>query len=255
MNDPLVSAQELWSLAPPVSGYELLVLMVAGLALLSVLRLVRLGVTRWPMSAHRRESAQRAVPVLEVLVWLLFLITAIAWLLQDFPLLRLGAIGVLALAFVGALWFWIRDYLSGLVLRGEGSLHLGSRLRVGTLDGVVREMGARSLELELAHGERVVMGYRVVREASIVRLQTSPLAGATTFAVDVPPGTSLAAAHRAAARAAMLQPWVPPASTPRTTRSEGGLQVTVRTLGPGREAEVEAAVRAAVAGLAAAPEG
>lgn len=254
MNDPIVSAPEVFSLEPSLSGYELLVLMVAGLALLSGLRLVRLAVTRWPMSEQRRESAQRAVPALEVLVWLLFLITAIAWLLQDFPLLRLGAIGALALTFVGALWFWIRDYLSGLVLRGEGSLHLGSRVRVGPLDGVVRELGARSLELELPHGERVVMGYRAVREASIMRLQTSPLAGATTFAVKVPPGASLAAAHRLAEQTAMLQSWVPPASTPRATRSEHGLQLTVRTLGAGREAEVEAAVRAAVSSLAASAE-
>lgn len=231
--------------APTVSAFELLVLFAGGLALLSGFRLVRLFSSRWPMPSELRQRYQRAVPVLEAVVWMVYLVSATAWLLQGFPLLRLLALGCLTLMLVVALWFLVRDYLGGLVLRAEGSLRVGDRVRVESMDGVVRELGVRSVVLELAHGERVVLGYRAVREAVVVRQQARLLARPSRFVVEVPADAPLAAAFRAVHRAVLLQPWVPPAATPLLDRVDGALEVTVGVLGVGRDAEIEQAVRAA----------
>ena len=238
---------------PTISAFELLLVFAGALALLSALRVLRTLVARWPMPSDRRERWQRAEPVVEAVTWLLYLVSATAWLLHEAPLLRLGVLGCLALALTVALWFWVRDYLGGLVLRAEGSVSVGDHVRVGTLDGVVRAMGARGLELDLPRGERAVLGYRVLREATVVRPHGEALAQSATFVVPLPEAVPMPALFEAVDRTLTLHGWVPPAEVPRLARVAGGLEVSVGVLVRGRDDEVVAAVRRALARLGGAP--
>ena len=237
--------------APRISPLELLFIFLGGVALYVVVRFVRWGFPLVPMSRERRASWVRVGPIAEVVLWLTYLVSVIAWTLSGYPSVRLLALGLLALVLVVAGFSVIRDYLAGVILRTEGAVEVGDVVRVGDVEGKVARFRARAVELDMAHGDRVVLPYRAVGQAAIVRRSRQRSAVRHSFVVAVPPGTPADTARHAIRRAALLCHWVPPSQDPTITAlPSGGLEVTIHAMTDVRTADVEAAVRAALAAVA-----
>lgn len=253
----LAPAEPLLGAGPAISTLEVLLVIAGGVLLFLFVRLVRWAFPLLRIAHGGLATWARIGPLAEALLWLVYLVSVIAWTLQEHHLVRLVALGVLALGVVVAIWFVIRDYLSGVILRTEGAVSVGDVVRVGEIEGQITRFRARAVELELSHGDRVILPYRALRDAPIVRRRTHRAAVRHTFSLGLPAGLGFDAARSAIRRAALLSHWVSPSHDPKiTARDRATLEVTVHALTDVRAAEVEQVVRDALRAAAepAAPE-
>jgi len=233
---------------PTITALELLLIVAGAVVLFLFVRVVRRGFTLLRRTRTSLAGWAPLGPMAEALLWLVYLVSVIAWTLKDYYLVRLGALAALALAAVIAVWFVIRDYLSGVVIRTEAAMARGDVVRIGDIEGQVLRFRARGVELELSHGDRVLLPYRVIRDAPLVRRRTHLAAVRRSFSVPVPPDLGIDATRETVRRAALLSHWVSPSHDPKVTAvDEATLEVTIHALTETRAVEVEQVVRAAVA--------
>ncbi|TNF27379.1 MAG: mechanosensitive ion channel [Deltaproteobacteria bacterium] len=238
--------------APSISPLELLFVFLGGVALFVVVRVFRWAFPLIPMTRERRARWARVGPIGEVVLWLTYLVSVLAWTLSGYPSVRLMALGFLVLVLVVGVFAVIRDYLSGVVLRSEGAVRVGDVVRVGEVEGTIARFRARAVEIDMAHGDRVVLPYRELGREAIVRRSRQRSAVRHTFTVELPAGASSEAARDTIRRAAVLCHWVPPRQEPKIAPlPSGALEVTIHAMTDLRTADVEAAVRAALVGRGA----
>ncbi|HUG40590.1 MAG TPA: mechanosensitive ion channel domain-containing protein [Longimicrobiales bacterium] len=222
-----------------------LVVAVVGAALFAAVWTLRRAGALLPL--RRRGRYRRLVPLLELGLAAAAILTAAALLLDSRPT-ALAAVSVALLALVlGAAWFAIRDLVTGAVLRAEEVYEPGQWIRVDDVDGRIREVGARTLEIEREDGTRVRIPYTGIAGAHLVRAARTEDPTGHTFTVALPPGLGpvrMLPVIRAAARncffvSATRDPQVHVTSGPAGHRYD----ITVFTLDRTFLPEVESAVR------------
>lgn len=225
-----------WVLARLVLWAGLLVLTAQGLRLL-------LKIT--PMSAARRRSLEQAFPMLELLMAVVYFVSAVQSLFRGHP--TLAAVGVLGVLF-GGLWlsrYALMDVVTGVFLRTGGSVAKGDRVRVDGIDGNVTWLGTRSLAIEMHGGEEALIPYSRLAGQSVLR--TPRIDGAYRYTFRLEAGQTPSADR--VRQLAMLCHWSSVARAPVVAVNEDGEhEVTVFALQADRGGEIEAFVRKGLRG-------
>ena len=235
-----------------LSASDVALVLAAAAALWLLGRAARWAFRLLPLGRSARARWSRFAPLVEGAVWLLFAVSALAWTLTGHPEVRLVALALVALGVVAAAWSTVRDYVSGVVLRSEGTLAVGDAVRVGEVEGLVTRLGGRAVELELPRGDRLVLPYHRVGASAVVRRTRARAAHtyAHTFTVAVPAALTPEVARQRVRRVVLTSHGVPPRHPPKIALAGSGhLEVTLHTLTDTRAAEVEGAVRAALSAL------
>jgi small-conductance mechanosensitive channel len=228
-----------------------LALAVGLLVLAAAVWALRYLATLLPMGRRRRARFGRLVPLLEVVLAVAAILAIAAFILAARPTALGGVVVGLVAVLLGASWFAVRDVVTGAVLRAEDAYEPGQWLRVDHVDGRVRTVGARTLELEREDGTRVRIPYTRLAGALLVRAGGTEDPSGHTFTVELPP--EMAPVHilpiiRSAARncffvSATRDPQIHVTSGPDGHRYD----VTVFTLDRTFLPEVESAVRRRIA--------
>ena len=222
-----------------------IVLAVAAATLIAIVWVLRRVGALLPL--RRRSAYHRLVPLLEVGLAAIAILAA-AVVLLGARANALTAVSVVLLALLlGAAWFAIRDLVTGAVLRAEEVYEAGQWIRVDDVDGRIRSVGARTLEIEREDGTRIRIPYTSIARARLVRAPRTEDPTGHTFSVELPPRLGpvrMLPVIRAAARncffvSATRDPQIHVTSGPAGHRYD----VTVFTLDRTFLPEVEAAVR------------
>lgn len=223
-----------------IDGWVLLWLGMWALLLVGVVQGVRLVLKVTPMPAARRRSFEQAVPMLELVLAVLYFVSAVQTLFRGHP--TLAAVAVLGVLF-GGLWLSrhaLMDVVTGVFLRTGGSVARGDRVRVDGVDGTVTWLGTRSLAIETPGGEEALIPYSRLAGQSVHR--TPRVDGAYRHMFRIEPGG--ATSPDRIRRLAMLCHWSSAARAPVIRVNEDGEhEVTVFALQSDRGAEIEAFVR------------
>ena len=230
---------------PSINVWAFLRLLTLALVLWVTVRGLRFGLQIAPMSASRRRGLERAMPMVELLVWVLFLLSAVQIVFARVP--ELAAVGVLGILF-GGLWLArhaLMDLIAGVFLRTNGSVAKGDRVRVDGLDGQITWLGSRNLAVTTERGEEALIPYSRMAGQSVVRTPRVDGAHRHAFLIEGTEAGPGAAADRIR-QLAMLCHWSSVARVPVVTVDGDHLSVTVFALEPDRGAEIEAFVRKAL---------
>jgi small-conductance mechanosensitive channel len=222
-----------------------LVLGVVGLALVAAIWVVRHAGALLP--ARRQARYRQMTPLLEVGIAAIAILAAAALLLDARPTALTAVFVALLALLLGAGWFAIRDLVTGAVLRAEEVYEPGQWIRVDAVEGRIRTMGTRTLEIEREDGTRVRIPYTRIAGAQLIRAGRTEDPSGHTFAVELPPHMGpvrILPVIRAAALncffvSATREPQIHVTSGPAGHRYD----VTVFTLDRAFLPEVEAAVR------------
>ncbi len=169
--------------SPPIVHVQfLLILSVLGLIITySLLRYSHRVKTDKSILDHIRK----AQPILEVFVLILIILWIIARFYGDDPVYSLILNTAFLVILIWSVWFAIRDYVSGIFLRAENIYELNDTVHINQIEGTVRKMGFRSLEIETEDHRKIRIPYSTITRETVERLSESERWKADTFTINM----------------------------------------------------------------------
>lgn len=230
-----------------------LVVSAAAAALLYFLH--RVALTPLVAAAARFDSridAARIRPVTGLVAAVLWVIVVAVWVTREDA--QAATITILALVgiVIGLCWRALRDVIEGIFLRAGGNCRAGEDLHVGDIRGRVQSMGIRGVVIETSDGELAIVPYSRLTASTVYRSPADERTAFHVFRVQIPPSRSLPETKALIREAALLCHWSSTVKPPHSvTVAEGELEIMVFALDSDRGAEIERAVRHALATPAA----
>ncbi|MCA9649691.1 MAG: mechanosensitive ion channel [Myxococcales bacterium] len=225
---------------------DLAVWVLGGLLLLWLMRLLVTLVRVSPLPASLKASALRLAPVVELVVALAYVTSALYELLTEQPEFAwtlVALIGVLAMLSWSALY----DLACGVVFRVSRVCQPGDLVEVGDARGRVIEVGMRALVLQTRQGDEAVVPYGSIARRPLRRTQSVSGAYVHAFGLGAEHGDDVAAIKRRVVEAVTRCHWASVVHEPKVERRDGGtLEVSVYAHDADHAPLVEAAVRQAL---------
>jgi len=142
--------------SPEFTLYKYLLI---GIGLFLVFRIGKVLVPFVFSSKSKRRFALQFLPLLEIKVWVFFLIMSIIKLENNFKLVALSLFIVLLIGIIFWSWFSMREYMAGISFRTNYHYTLGETILFRDLQGTIKKFGYRHLEIESPSGRYILIPY------------------------------------------------------------------------------------------------
>ncbi len=142
--------------SPEVILYKYIIL---GLLIFFLFKLLKSLV---PIAINNREIRRflyKAIPLLEIKVWIFFAIITTLKFQKDFPIFAYTIFFVLIIAIIYWAWFSLKDYIAGLIFRAKGEFYRGETLLFRDMQGIIRDFGLQTIEIETPSGKTILIPY------------------------------------------------------------------------------------------------
>ena len=138
-----------------ISGYIILEVVVAGIALAILLRFIHRAI---PKPGYR--WIKNMYPLFEIGIWVLYGFWALYALLKDsvYYLVALAAVSTIVVFWLG--WFVAGDFIAGIVLRLAGRYQTGQSVMFNEVSGIIIEVNNLSLKIQMPNGVTAIIPYR-----------------------------------------------------------------------------------------------
>ena len=126
-----------------------------------------------PFPKRFKQFSAGILPAAELIVWLGFVIWFIRLFYKAYDYTALIVIGVLAVLLVVPVWFLIKDFLYGLILKLQRKLVVDTMIEIEEIKGVVLEAGHLSFDICTPDGKIDTIPYNKVVSKVISRHGTN----------------------------------------------------------------------------------
>lgn len=150
----------------------------------------------------------RLFPVVELLVWFAFGLWVINRLFSNFiyyPML-VSAVAVGIVLIIG--WYFLRDFISGIILKAEIPFEKNQHIGVLHYQGVLRKIGYRSIEIEIHNGELIKIPYSHLAAGAIHLYNNNDSLQTHELSLSVSSAIPMQEARDRITKALFLLPWV-----------------------------------------------
>ncbi|HCX98667.1 MAG TPA: hypothetical protein DG754_00870 [Bacteroidales bacterium] len=141
--------------------------LVFAVALFFMLRLASQLAKTIPTSKKYRKVILRGFPLFELAIWAAFVLWVVNHALGNSEYLTLATTSVLLVFLLIISWFFLRDFIAGIILKTEFPFEINQRIAASKYDGAIKRLGYRSLELEMDNGDIVKIPYSQIASRSI----------------------------------------------------------------------------------------
>lgn len=228
-----------------VSGTLLFLLL--GASLFATFRGLRFLLEMIALSKERRATLSRLLPLGEAVITLTTVFLALPWVFEDDDTYSPLVFGLLVLCLMGVSWFAIRDFVSGLFLKGGKVCQVGDQVRLDGVQGRVGKMGMRAIEITTAAGDEVIVPYSRVSRQAISRLPIIEGLARHRFNLRLLEGASPLRAKEVAWTTALNDHWASLKRDPHIDiLSDGTLDITIYALTPDHGPVMERSIRAQI---------
>jgi len=122
-----------------------------------------------------------------------------------YPIL-VSAVAVIIVLIVG--WYFLRDFISGIILKAEIPFERNQQIGVHSIQGVLRRVGYRTIEIETHNGELVKIPYSQLASGSIHLLNKNDSLQSYEMKLPVSTSIPMQEARDMITRSLLLLPWV-----------------------------------------------
>ena len=129
------------------------------IVLFFALRLLSRVLRTIPAKPTMHNFYLRLFPVFEFTIWIAFGLWAFREVFGEYPYYNLIVSVALALIILAIGWFFLRDFIAGIVLKTETPFEIKQYIKTSSLEGKISKLGSRSLEIETDSGQRVKVPY------------------------------------------------------------------------------------------------
>lgn len=258
-SSPTATGPDLAQATFEVSPTGVLLFILLGLGLVALLRWTGLVVRRSTLGKVTQARFALLLTIAELTIGAGYVVAALPLLFAGEPTASpfFAVVVVIGALWIG--WLILRDLVHGLVFRVGRAFTAGDEVRIGGVRGRVKRMGHRAITLVTASDEEVLVSYGDAARQPVVREPRRLGAARHVFTLTPPPGVGLVAIKDVARLAAFNHHWASVAHDAgvelvRPSVGDDTLEIGVYALDPLHGPEIEAAVRRAVAALAAESE-
>jgi len=135
-----------------INLFQAVVYLATGLLIFILFRLANAWLQKTGIRKNRFTIPLRLLPLAEIVVWILFL----RWLLAGLFVKPESALAInivfTAILLVLFAWFFLRDYVAGIILKTENIFSPGQKIKTADVSGKIMKAGYRSLEIESDSG-------------------------------------------------------------------------------------------------------
>ena len=232
-----------------ISTFWTLALIVLGLLLFGIMRGLRGLVERLSISQARRDALRRLLPLAEITVGLLYVLISVPVILDNDPTTTPIVTAGVLLGGVAVIWFAIRDFVHGVLLKASDVCRVGDQIRLKEISGRLMRLDYRVMAIETPSGDEILVPYAQVSRQSIVRTPATDGQHRHGFTLSPEGDTPAASLRDRLFEAAWTHHWSALSRPPIIeAREDGAFDVTVFALDPLYTQDIEAAVRQSVKG-------
>ena len=227
-----------------VSAFGAVLFLVLAILLFGFFRMIRYFLRVMPLTKSRRNALNRVLPTVEILVGLLYVLSAIPLVFKDHPDYSPVVLTIILAGVVWVSWFAIRDFMAGVFLKAGKICRVGDHVRLDGIEGRVKQMGFRVLEVVSSTGDEIVVPYSRISRQSISRLPNVDGLARHCFRLVLPSTIPLLQAKQRVWGAALNDHWASLKRDPQVdVAADGSLEVTVYALTPDHGPVIEQSIR------------
>lgn len=108
-------------------------------------------------------------PLVQMFLWFAFAFWAFEQMffgMATYPIL-IGSLIILLICLFG--WYFLRDFISGIILKAENAFESGQQIRTAEVSGTIKKLGYRSMGIVNNEGELVKIPYSLLTSQQIVK--------------------------------------------------------------------------------------
>lgn len=139
----------------------------------------------------KRKHAWRYISIIEVFVWIGFLIWSVNYLSDNNQLYAFGLFLLLFGFVFWAAWIGLRDYVAGAIFKTNHDLRQNDTVRIGDFSGKIVKFAANKLVLETGSGEIIYLPYGNLFGKAIIKSHPAETILNYTFRFEVPKGSNI----------------------------------------------------------------
>jgi hypothetical protein len=191
---------------------KLMIVVAFGLLLFFLFRLLAGLSGRLALSRNVRVQVERLFPVVEFMVWLVFLFWALFYLFEDktyFPYMVYSLVVVLVLLFA---WFVLKDIFAGLVFRSQYRHSPGQGISMHGISGKIISLGITHMKIE-SGGSIIRIPYGKLSDETVYESQDADY-NRSIFRVAVPKPASVDESMDHIRFVLFNSPWIFPRAEP-----------------------------------------
>lgn len=114
-----------------------------------------------------RRIFLKVFPVVEMLSWLAFVFWTFDQLLMGIATYQLltGSLIVVIVVLFG--WYFLRDFISGIILKSENAFEPGQQIQTAKVSGTIKNLGYRTMGIVTVEGEHVKIPFSLLTGQNI----------------------------------------------------------------------------------------
>jgi len=199
-------------------------IVLAGIVVFLFFRGLTILIKILPFSRSTKLYIGYIMPVVELVLWVGFIMWTVRLMYEAYNTTALIVSGTLTILFIVPMWFLIRDFLNGVIMKVQRKIDLGNTIEIEGIKGVVTKAGHLSFDIRTKDGSIKTVPYNKVmsriisKQGSNVNLDSQVI----SFRVDLSDNIDSAIARLKASLA--NAPWVAASQDPiiRDVRKDSG---------------------------------
>ena len=144
-------------------------ILLLSIAILLIFRILSYLQKILPFSKKIKHYSGFILPVIEIISWLGFLIWCLHLIYKAEAFPTLIFLGVLIVLLLAPIWFLMRDFLHGLILKIQRKIEIDSKIEIGGLKGIIVKTNYFTFDIKTEDGNIKTIPFNKIRAEIISR--------------------------------------------------------------------------------------
>jgi len=172
----------------PITGvtFTILKVLFLGVVLWFFFLLLKRAMKMVPPEKKYRKNLERTFLLVKIAGWVVFGFSSMEMIFAGNSIYARVFSTLFLFLLIGISWSIIREFIAGIIIKLEGSYTLNGWIRINNVEGRIKRLRYRSIEIETEKGETVNIPYSLINRE--IRVKSHPIESikSHTFEIEVP---------------------------------------------------------------------
>ncbi len=214
------------------SNIALYTVILLALTIFVIFRMLTWLVPLLALNKEKRKHAWRYTSLVELIVWIVFMIWSVNYLSDNSPVYALGLFILLFIFTFYTAWIALRDFIIGAFFKTNNHVKINETIKVGEYSGKIVKFKPSGMVLESESGESVFLPYNVIYGKAVVKSNPAETILSHTFRIEIQQTEKLASVIQNIQTDIIKMPWASLKKSPQIkpvmeTRGGHMLEITI----------------------------